>query len=117
MQIQELFSERSLGYGEEVVGVELDVVLPVGGEVFGGEDGADWADGNAGGATDAVFGIDEQLRGGVEFGFVLTWMNAIDRANVDAGSVFDSGAGFGDDVRHESSLLRGRIGALHAMRR
>ena len=43
-------------------------------------------------AVDALLGIDDQEP--------LELVDAVDRADVDAGAVFDVDAGLGDDVRH-----------------
>jgi hypothetical protein len=46
----------------------------------------------AGAAVDALLGVDDEDPVGV--------VDAVDRAHVDTGAVFDVDAGFGDDVRH-----------------
>ena len=62
-------------------------------------------------AVDAGVGIDEELGGGGEVGFVFSGVEAVDGADVDAGGVFAVDAGFGDDVRH-FVLLRRKLNLL-----
>jgi hypothetical protein len=52
--------------------------------------------------------MDIEDRGGLELWFVLPRMNAIDGANVHAGSVLGSNARVGDDERHSVSLHKKR---------
>ena len=58
------------------------------------------ARGHAGAAVDALFGVDEEHRRLLELGFVLAWVDAVDRADVDAGGVLGADAGVGDDECH-----------------
>ena len=60
------------------------------------EDRLDRALGLARTAVDALLGIDHEDPLGL--------VDAVDRADVDAGSVFDVDAGLGDDVRHGPRL-------------
>ena len=47
---------------------------------------------HAGAAVDALVGMDIQHLGGLEIGLILPGMNAIDRADVDTGSVLGADA-------------------------
>src|SRR5262245_46334767 len=60
---------------------------------------------NAGAAIDALVGMDEQLLRCFELGLVLPRMDAIDRADINTGTVLGADARFGDDIRH-AALLR-----------
>src|SRR3989475_780027 len=77
------------------VPVLRDVGLPLRRRVFLGKDSGDRALGLARAAVDALVGVDVEL--------VLALVDAVHRAHVDAGAVFDVDAGFGDDVRHSRS--------------
>src|SRR6266508_2700031 len=57
-----------------------------------GEDRFDRAFGLAGAAVDALLGVDDEE--------ALELVDAVDRADVYAGAVFDVDAGLGDDVGH-----------------
>src|ERR1035437_5765846 len=70
------------------------------GQIVKSEDGRHGAHRDAGAAVDTLYGIDvEQFRVRVG-GLVLLRMNAIDRAGVDAGSIFGSNTRFSDYVCH-----------------
>src|SRR4249920_319794 len=70
------------------------------GQIVQCEDGRDWAHRDAGAAVDTLYGIDvEQFRCFIGR-LVLLRMNAIDRAGVDAGSIFGSNTRFSDYVGH-----------------
>jgi hypothetical protein len=68
-------------------------VLLVGGQVFFGKDGVDWALGNAHGAVDALIGVDGQEVG--------AFAKAIHGANVHTVGVFALDTGFGNNVGHD----------------
>src|SRR5688572_31528820 len=72
--------------------VELDEALPLIGRLVFREDRLDRAHGLAGAAVDALVGVDEEL--------VLAFVDAIDRAYLDAGLVLDVDARLGDHMRH-----------------
>lgn len=81
--------------------IELDELLGSGRQVFLGEDGIDRAGGDAGAAVDALARIDvEHPINAVVSDY------AIDRADVQAGSVQDVDAGMGYDVGHGESKAR-----------
>ena len=72
--------------------VDLDERVPFVGQRVLGEDRLDRALGLAGAAVDALLRVDDEDPVGL--------VDAVDRADVDAGEVFDVDAGLGDDVRH-----------------
>src|SRR5687768_1785477 len=72
--------------------VELDEALPLIGRLVFREDRLDRAHGLARAAVDALVGVDEEL--------VLAFVDAIDRAYLDAGLVLDADARLGDHIRH-----------------
>src|SRR5262245_31721650 len=77
--------------------VEVREVLPLVRHLVLGEDRLDRAYGLASAAVDALIGVNEEL--GVAF------IDAVDRADLNAGLVLDGDAGFGDDVRHSGTSL------------
>jgi len=89
----------------DVVGILLDVGVPLPGQVVQREDRRNGADRNAGTAVDALNRVDEELVYRIEprpSVFVLRGlfrMDAIDRAGVHACGIFRSDAGFGNDIR------------------
>src|SRR5688572_28299002 len=85
----------------EVVGVDLGLVLLVGGDLVGRVDRVDRADGLAGAAVDADVGVDEVLLR------VVVRLDAVDRALLDAGLVLHVEAGVGDHVGHDALSVRG----------
>src|SRR5271170_3285792 len=91
----------------EVVGVDGGVAGPLFRQVFEGEDGGYRADGDAGAAVDAFDGIDVELLFGVVAGLVFARVDAVHRADVDAGGIFCADARLGDYVSH--LLLLGQI--------
>src|SRR4029079_5868973 len=93
----------------EVIGVDLDVVGPLLRHRVLGKDRGHRALGLAGAAVDALIGVDEVHR------ILVGGVDAIDRADVDAGRVLDADARLGDDVGHGPSLHRcaGSFGARH----
>src|SRR5439155_23325278 len=78
----------------EPISVDVDIALPPVRDIVLEEDGVYGADGIVGGAVDAGLGVDVILL------VFLRAMDAVDRADVDAGGVFDADAGLGDDVSH-----------------
>ena len=78
------------------LGVELDHVLLVAGDVFLGNDRVDRALRDADGAVDALVGIDGQE--------VRAFTEAVDRADIDAVGVLAADARFEDDVGHASNF-------------
>ena len=69
----------------------------IGGHVFLGEDRADWASWDASAAIDALVWVDVEL--------IVAFVDAFDWANLDAGAVFGSDAGLGNNVCHVDLLL------------
>jgi hypothetical protein len=54
-------------------------------------------------AVDALVGVNVQHLGRLKLGFVLAWMNAVDRTDIDARGVLGADARFADDIRHDFS--------------
>ena len=79
---------RTLGEGV----VDLHEGLPLVGQRVLGEDRLDRALGLAGAAVDALLRIDHE--------HPAELVDAVDRADIDAGLVLNVDAGLGDDVRH-----------------
>src|SRR5688572_29326984 len=65
-------------------------------------DGGDRARGHARATIDALIRVDVEHGRRLELGLVLTWMDAVNGADVDAGGVFRADARVGDNERHES---------------
>src|SRR6266852_3940126 len=105
-----------------VVGVLLDVGVPLLGQVVQREDRRNGADRNAGAAVDALNRVDEELVYRIELWpavfvlRVLFRMDAIDRAGVHACGVFRSDAGFGNDIRHNTLPKTAYLQLYHAGR-
>src|SRR5438093_9807932 len=78
----------------EVVGVDLDEVLPLRRHLVLGEDGVDRALRLAGAAVDALIRVDVVLL------VVVGRVDAVDGADGHATGVLDSDAGFRNDVGH-----------------
>jgi hypothetical protein len=87
-----------------IVVIDLDEILPFFGYFFFREYGCDGAGRLAGAAVDALVGIDVELRGLCKTGFVLSRMDAINRANLNTCRVFDVYARFSDYIRHIVSV-------------
>src|SRR5689334_13217889 len=68
------------------------------------EASGDRANRNAGAAIDALDGVDVQELFRRVVRLVFLWMNAVDRASVDAGGIFGADAGFSDYVCHRSII-------------
>src|SRR3954454_16640725 len=79
--------------------VDAEERLPLLGQRVLGEDRLHRALGLAGPAVDALLGVDDED----PVGFV----DAVERADVHAGAVFDVDAGLGDDVGHATPTLPG----------
>ena len=82
----------------EPLDVGLVVVLPLVGQVVLVVDRLDGTHGLARAAVDALVGVDVQ--------HPITLVDAVDRALVDAGAVFEIHARQSDHIRHEFSLIR-----------
>jgi hypothetical protein len=90
----------------------LDVVLPLGGNVFLLINCLDWALIDAQCAVDARIWVDVELLGFAEIGFVFSGVNAVNWADVDAACVFGTDAGLCDDVGHGRGFYGGwEVGA------
>jgi len=59
--------------------------------------------------------INVQLFGTVKFTFILAGMNAIDRANSNAGRIFGPNAGFCNYMRHKRTLQTSSFPAAKAV--
>src|SRR5437016_4532707 len=84
----------------EVVGVYLDVLVPLLGDVVLGENGVYGTLGLADTAVDALIRVNEQH---VREAFLVTFVNAVDRTDLHAGLVLDANARLADDVSHGRS--------------
>src|SRR5918998_1467860 len=80
--------------------VLLGVARPLLGQLVLGEARVHGAGLDAGIAVDALLGIDEEHLDLVVVGLVGRRMDAVDRADLDAGVVLGSDAGLGDDIGH-----------------
>jgi hypothetical protein len=89
-----------------MVGIHLGEVLPLLGQVVLCENRLDRASRLARSTIDALDWVNIEHFGALKIRLVLARMNAIDRANVDAGSVFGSDAGLSYYVGHKSSWAR-----------
>jgi hypothetical protein len=76
--------------------VDFDERLPLVGERVFRKDGLDWTFRFARTAVNAFLGIDDEDS--------IRFVDAVDRADVQAGLVFDVDAGLRDDVRHGDLL-------------
>src|SRR5579884_1482566 len=83
-----------------VVGVHLDVFLPLRRDRALLEDRADGAGGLAGAAVNALVRIDVEHLDGLEVGLALGRVDAVNRADVHARRVFHADARLGDYIRH-----------------
>src|SRR3954447_26299489 len=84
----------------EEVRVDLDVLLPLVGNLVLGEARVDRAGLDAGVAVDALLGVDVELLDVVVVGLVRRRVDAVDRAHLDARVVLGADARLGDDVGH-----------------
>jgi catechol 2,3-dioxygenase-like lactoylglutathione lyase family enzyme len=100
----ELFGREFAGL--DVAFVEFRILLPFFGQVVQGKNCGHRADGNAGAAIDAFHRVNVELGNVVEgwatvvVGGVFLGVDAIHGTGVDAGGVFCSDAGFGNDIGH-----------------
>ena len=92
----------------EVIGVDLDELLPFGRDLVLRKDGVHRAGIHAGTAIDALVGID------VVHVCRVVGVDAVDRADLDTGCVLDANAGLSDDVGHGSGLLVAIVALLPA---
>src|SRR4051794_1143025 len=92
---------RRSGRGHaEVLVVLGDERLPLVGDLLQGVDRLDRAGVDAEAAVDALLGVDVE-----HLPVLVLAVDAVDRADVDAGRILHSDAGFGDDVGHSKPLL------------
>src|SRR5579863_4920271 len=88
----------------ELSAVEAGVLggeaLPLLRQIIGRVDGRHRAHGHAGSAVNAFNWVDEQLIGLGVLRFILFWMDAVDRAGIDAGCVLGADAGFRNHISH-----------------
>ena len=92
----------ALGRRLEVLGVDVDELVPLVGELVLGEAGVDGAGLHAGIAVDALLGIDVELLDLVVVGLVRCGVDAVDRADLDARVVLLADAGLSDHVGHQA---------------
>src|SRR5262249_9395763 len=85
---------------DEELPVQLDEVLPLLRRLILDENRLHRADRLAGAAVDALIGMDEELVGAL--------VDAVDRADLNAGLVLHVDAGLRDTVRHSELVLRSR---------
>ena len=88
------------------VGVPSDIVSPLKRYILFGEDCAYRAFRLAGSAVYALLRLNVKLKSFREARLILSWVNAIARAHVKAGGVFDAYTGFGYYVGHWSAPLQ-----------
>jgi hypothetical protein len=91
------FSRSCLGLQTKVSAVFGDKAGLVGWGVFFWVDRADWASWDASAAINALVWVNEEL--------IVTFIDALDWANLNAGAVFCSDAGLSDNVSHVVSSL------------
>src|SRR3984893_6475216 len=112
-------SETPPSYDALLLGVPAringSIVLPLLRQVFQGKDRRHRADRNACTTVDTFDWMDVKLRFLFEIWFILAWMDAIHRANIDAGGVFCADARLGNYVGHSRSPFPGhRLEAFRA---
>jgi len=88
----------------EVVEVDLNIFFPLFGQIIRWEDRLHRTFVDAQTAVDACVRIDVELLRSVVTSSFLHWMNAINRADINARSVLGSNAGFSNHMRHECSF-------------
>src|SRR4029453_12850704 len=81
-----------------------DKTLPLVWRLVQREDSFNGTGRHAGAAIDTLVGVDEQLLGRGEGGFVLARVDAVHRADVDARCVLRPDAGFADYVGHAITI-------------
>ena len=97
-------ADDRLRIGLEEFGVDAFKMLPLRGQIDIFENRADRTFRFAGATTDALVGVDVELRG------IWSAVNAIDGANFDARFVFDADARLGDNVNHHGlTFSRGTV--------
>src|SRR3954453_12139631 len=84
----------------EVLGVDVDVLLPLVRHLVLREAGVDRARLDAGVTVDALLGVDVELLDVVVVRLVRRRVDAVDRAHLDARVVLGADARLGDDVGH-----------------
>lgn len=89
----------------KVVRVLGDVFCPFFGQIFFGEDGLDRALIDAQTAVNASVGINIKHVTGFKVVVILGGMNAVHRADFDAGSVLGVHTGLSNDVRHDITFV------------
>src|SRR5262245_59594771 len=82
----------------KMVGVDLDVLLPLLRDVFVAVDRLDRAGRLAGAAIDAFIRVDIKMLGGLEISLILPRVDAIHRADVNTGRVLRADARFANYV-------------------
>jgi hypothetical protein len=88
-----------------MIGVDLDVLLPLIGNVFvaiNRFDGTGWL---AGAAINTLVRIDEKLLCAIKISLILTRVNAVDGADVNTGRVLRADAGFANYVNSHYAVL------------
>ena len=104
LMLDEFFGRELAGL--DVAFVQFRVLLPLFGQVIQRKNRGYGADGDTGAAIDAFHRINVELGNVVEcgtavvIGRVLLGVDAIYGTGVDAGGVFGSDAGFGNDIGH-----------------
>jgi hypothetical protein len=89
----------------EVVSVDLDVLLFVGGNRALLKDRADWTGRLTRAAVDALIRINEELLHVFVVALALGRMNAIHRTDIDTGAIFKAHAWANNYVRHGRNYL------------
>jgi hypothetical protein len=87
----------------KMVGIDLNVLLPFSRNVVFRENGLHGAFVDAQAAVNAGVGVDVEHVGAAKFRLILAGMDAIDGAHRDAGGVFRTGAGLGNNVWHTAT--------------
>jgi hypothetical protein len=87
----------------EMVAINLDIILPFFGQFFFGKYGRHGTNGLACAAINALIGIYVELHRVCKSLLILPWVNAVHRANINAGSVLNIDAGFGNYIGHKIS--------------
>jgi hypothetical protein len=89
-----------------MIGVDLDVMVPLFGNVFVAVDRFDGTGWLAGATVNALVRMYKKLRRSLEISLILTRVNAIDRADVNTSRVLSPDAGFANYVNcHYAGLL------------
>ncbi len=89
----------------KMIGVDLNVLLPLFRDVFVTIDRFDRAGRLAGAAIDTFIRMDKKLLGAFEISFILAGMNAINGADINAGRVLRADAGFANYVNSHYAIL------------